>query len=91
MTHEQLDEAVDIRLKLRDLTTNKEKAEYAISHLETQNESARSFISLFLMSPTDYTEILEIKDVDFLKIVISSYIAKIETGIKEIEEKFKAL
>lgn len=89
MTEEQLDRGREIQLSLRDLVTCKEKAEYTINHLELENESARSFVKL--ISPSDSTKSLEIKDVDFLKVVISGYIAKIETKIDELEKEFKAL
>lgn len=89
MTTDQLDKGQEIQLKLRDLATYKEKAEYTISHLEMKNESARSFIKL--ISPSDSTKSLEIRDVDFLKVVIEGYIAKVETKIVELEEEFKVL
>ena len=89
MTTDQLDKGQEIQLKLRDLVTYKEKAEYTLSHLEIENESARSFIRL--ISPSDTTRYLDIKDVGFLKVVIAGYIAKVETKIVELEEEFKAL
>ncbi|MBS5980105.1 MAG: hypothetical protein KIB51_10315 [Dysgonomonas mossii] len=89
MTTDQLDKGKEIQLRLRDLATNKEKAEYIMNHLEMENESARSFIRL--ISPSDTTKYLDIKDVDFLKVVIAGYIAKVDTKIVELEEGFKAL
>lgn len=89
MTIEQLDRAREIRLKLSDLTNAKERAQYALDYLEVDNEKARSYLRL--ISPSNSSKSLEIKEISLLKEFISGYIARVETQIEQLEQEFEQL
>lgn len=90
MTKEELKRANEIRQRLDYLSQEKYKIQYCIDYLSaTRNPISGPYIRICV--PANNNKSMDIKDSSVVNEVLSNYISKIDSWIKELEEEFNAL
>lgn len=89
MTNEQLERGQILLSKINSLEELIKHYQQALNGIESENEAARTYIRI--VTPSDSTLSLNIRDSVFNKEVLSMYIRKIDLEIVKLKEEFKAL
>lgn len=89
MTELQLERGQEIRHRLNALKQTREKVQYALDHVEMENESAQTCMRVY--APSNSTKSFDIESSNFIKGALSEYLYTIDMQIVELEKEFKAL